>query len=137
MLILAGLIDLTLGMMPLQFGVPEWEFGAIGNFYNRLPLFALGLTLALGGSLARSWTKSAILLSSLLLLTSLVVLVLGLFFATNFPVVLRAAGNEALRTAVLKATAKAGVQVAVFAPVFLGAAVYGIRAAIRAGRRRR
>jgi hypothetical protein len=130
-LAVAGGIDIGLGLFPLQFGVTEWEFGGVGSFLNRLPLFGLGLTFLLSASLARRARATALLTGSLLLLLAVVVFVLGVLFATTAPLVLASQTAEPLRGAVLKAVAKGGFQSLVYFLAFFAVSVYAIRAALR------
>jgi asparagine N-glycosylation enzyme membrane subunit Stt3 len=138
-LVVAGAVDLGLGLYPLGFGSPEWEFGGIGNFLNRLPLLGLGLTLALAGSLARGRVIASLTAATLLLVLAVVVVVFGILFVTNLPLVLRSFAPGAAQVGAYKAMAKTGVQTVVYSIAFMSAAVYAIRVARRyryAARRR-
>lgn len=135
MLLLAGGVDLALGIYPLQFGAPEWEFGAVGNLLNRLPLAGLGLMLLLAASLAEARAGWSLFWGAILLLVGILVFVLAVFVATSLPLILTAASGAA-RMPVLKAAAKIGAQTAVYFLGFSAVAVYAIRSSRRLGRRR-
>ena len=130
-LFVAGGVDLLLGLLPLSFGVPEWEFGAIGAFLNRFPLFGLGLTLLLGSALGTARPRLVLLWASVLLLSSVVMFVFGLLFATNAPVILASQAGGPMASVVRKAIVKAVGQTAVYFLGFGIVAIYSIRSAGR------
>lgn len=132
-LFVAGGVDLLLGLFPLSFGVPEWEFGAIGAFLNRFPLFGLGLTLLLASAAGRTRPGPVMLWASMLLLVSVVMFVFGLLFVTNAPLVLGAQPAGPMRGAVIKAIGKAAGQTVVY---FLGFGIVSVYALRSAGRMR-
>ncbi len=127
MLVVAGGVDLTLGIYPLQFGSPDWEFGAIGNLLNRLPMFALGLTMLLGASLAGRRTGWSLFWGIVLLLVGILVFVLGLFVATSVPLILTMAPDGVRRMLVIKALVKMGGQTVIYFLAFSAVAAYSIR----------
>jgi hypothetical protein len=129
-LIVAGAADLGSGLYPLAFGTPEWEFGSIASFLNRLPLMALGLALALAASLALRSRATSILWATGLLGVGLLVLLLGLVFVTAVPVVMTGQPGD-VRVQLWKGIAKAGAQAVVYTLAFVGTAIYAIRAGLR------
>jgi len=130
-LVIGGTADLALGLYPFSFGVPEWEYGAIADFLNRVPLLGLGLGFALAGALRRGFRKRALSWSMALLGLGVAVLVLGLLHATNLPLVFVSRGEGPLRVPLLKAMAKSATQVGVYVLAFVGVGLYAGRAARR------
>ena len=130
-LVLGGLAELGWGLYPYTFGNPEWEFGSLSDFLNRLPLLGLGLTLVLASALRRGFSTRALLWATLLLLVAVVVSVFGLLLLTNLPVVLASQPDGPIRVQLLKGAAKSGVQTAVYALAFGGTGIYAIQAARR------
>ena len=138
MLLLAGGVDLALGIYPLQFGTPEWEFGAIGNFLNRLPLAGLGLMFLLSGALAQGQAAWTMFWGATLLLLGIAVFMFGVLVATSLPLIMGAGSAGGTRIPLFKAVAKLGAQVLVYFLAFSLVAIYAIRRARRPeGRRRR
>lgn len=131
-LVVAGAIDLVTGLYPFSFGSPEWEFGGIGNFLNRLPLLGLGLAFVLAAALARGFTRRAVVWSVLILLLAVGIFFLGLLFLTNLPIVMAVQGQGPMRVQLIKAAAKATAQTGVYAVAFGGVAIYSILGARRA-----
>lgn len=128
-LVVAGAADLGLGLFPLRFGNPEWEFGSISNLLNRLPLVGLGLALVLVASLARRAVAATYVWSSILLLVAIVVFVFGLLYGTNLPLVLASLSEGTARSLLQKAIVKTVAQVVIFFVGFFIVAVYGVRTA--------
>jgi hypothetical protein len=137
-LFVVGAVESVLGFYPPGFGVPDWEFGSISNFLDRLPLLGLGVTLLLVSALARGSAAWSMVCASLLLLLALVVLVLAALYATNLPLVIVGLPRDQTRIVILKAMVKAGIQSGVYALGFLAVAIYAVRSASRldGGRRR-
>jgi hypothetical protein len=136
-LFVAGIADLGLGLFPLRFGVPEWEFGSVSNLLNRLPLLGLGLTFTLSSSLARRRVVASYLWASTVLFVAIIVFVLGLLYATNLPLLVGSVAGGPARPVLEKGIAKSIAQIAVFFLSFLLVAGFGIRAAGRIARRSR
>ena len=131
-LMFAGAVDLGTGIYPVQFGSPEWEFGSIGNFLNRLPMFGLGLTLLLSSSLALSFARLSLLFASTLLLFSIIIFVLGVLYVTNQPLVLNAMGAANIpREATVRILVKSGAQFLIYFTVFFTVAAYSVRSSLR------
>jgi len=129
-LVVAGVVDLGLGLYPFRFGVAEWEFGSIANLLNRLPLLGIGLTLVLVPSLARSRVLGSFVWSAVLLMVAVVVFVFGVLYATNLPVVLGSVSGAA-RAVLEKSIMKTVAQIAVYFIGLFAVAVYGVRSAGR------
>lgn len=134
-LVITGVTDLGLGLLPLEFGIAEWEFGSISNLLNRLPLVGIGLALTLVVALAQSQVVATFAWSSVLLLVAVVVFVFGVLYATNLPIVLASLSQGPARSVLEKAIAKTVVQIVVYFFGFFAIAVYGIRSAGRMRRR--
>ncbi|MFN0178711.1 MAG: hypothetical protein ACKVZ0_07890 [Gemmatimonadales bacterium] len=135
-LLLGGVADLSLGLYPLQLGTPEWEYGAISNFLNRLPLAGLGVAFLLAASLAGRRRLGGYVWSTLLAVVAVLVLLLGLLYATNLPLILGGFAPGAARTGGLKAVAKTAVQVPTYSLGFFIVAILGFRAVSRFDRGR-
>ena len=135
-LLLGGAADLSLGLYPLQLGSPEWEYGAISNFLNRLPLAGLGVAFLLAAALAGRQRVATYVWSTLLAVVAVVVLLLGLLYATNLPLILGGFGPGAARTGGLKALAKTLVQLPAYSLGFFIVAILGFRAVSRFDRGR-
>jgi hypothetical protein len=132
-LMAAGAVDLALGLFPFGVGEAEWEFAAVGNFLNRLPLFGVGLGLGVAAALARRRTWLALGGGGLLVFSALAVIALGALFALSVPVVLRGQADAA-RLGMLKAGAKGAVQAGVYGLAFLAVGLYAIRSSLRLNR---
>jgi len=131
MLVVAGGVDLALGIYPLHFGTPAWELGAVGNLLNRLPMFVLGLTLLVGSSLAERRAGWSLFWAAVLLLMGILVFVLALFVATSVPLILAMAPGGVQRFLVIKSIAKIAGQTIIYFPAFCGVAIYAIRSSRR------
>ncbi len=129
-LFVAGTIDVALGIYPLDVGTPEWEFAAVANFLNRLPLAAVGLGMALAAALARGRTVTSVVAAVALLLMATTVAMLTVLFLTSLPVVIQGQTGTA-RTALLRGAGKGAVQGLVYTFGFAGVAVYAVRGALR------
>lgn len=130
-LVVAGTAELVLGLMPYSFGEPDWEYGSVSDFLNRLPLAGLGLMLVLAAALRRGFSRRALVWSLALLLLGVVVFVFGLLYATSLPVIWAAQGQGPMRVQILKGIAKSAAQTGVYTLAFIGVAVYGIFSARR------
>jgi len=90
-LAIAGIVDVAPLYWPLRFGDAEWEFGAIAQTLNAMPLPSLGLALVAVGVWARGgrpiWCRA---LAITFLGAAAVVTLLGIIFLLDVPVALRA-----------------------------------------------
>lgn len=133
-LLVGGGIDLALGLYPLGFGVPEWEFAAIANLLNRLPIVGLGLSFLLTAALGTHRRALTYTWSIGLLSVAVIVLGFGVFYATNLPLVLGGVHAGPAGTGIYKAIAKTAVQIPTFFLGFFVVAIVGFRAPARFGR---
>ena len=120
-----GLVDLVLLWIPVRFQSAAWEFATVGRTLDGLPMPALGLTLAVFGSLRHprarpSWWRSAAVLftAATTLLCALAVL-----FATSAPAVLTETPPEAME-GIRRAAVRHGVQAAVYPVCFAIASAF-------------
>src|SRR5438045_8423798 len=72
-MVAAGLGDTGLAFVPLNFGVPEWEFGTMASSISALPLISMGLAGLLGSALAMGRRTAVLLLSWFFILLALLV----------------------------------------------------------------
>lgn len=129
-LAVAGGGDLALGLYPFRPGQADWEFAAVANFLNRLPLLGVGLTLMLAAALGRGYRGLAGWAAIGLLLVGVGVAVLGTLFMTSLPLVIGGqAGTQ--RAVLIRAGVKGAVQIATYSLAFVVVAVYAIRGASR------
>lgn len=108
--VVVGLTDLALAWYPTQFGSPNWEFGTITVTLNGLPVPALGLTLILCAALAEGHRKATRAVLVVLVLLAVVLLMLGVLYATNAPIGLRTITDPVAHSGLKKAIVKSVVQ---------------------------
>lgn len=130
-LLLGGVADLGLGLYPMQLGSPEWEYGAISNFLNRLPLAGLGLGFLLTAALAERRRVATYLWSTVLAFVAVALILLGVLYLTNLPLILSGLTPGPARTGGLKAITKTVFQVPTFSLGFFVVAILGFRAVSR------
>ncbi len=127
--VLVGGADIALTWYPLRIGNPQWELGTIMQTLNGLPVLSLGLVL-LAVWVAASGRRWALLsVAVAMILTAVAVVAMGALLSLSVPLALHAVQDPAILQGLKKATAKAAVQVATFASVFLWLGVRGIRKA--------
>ena len=85
-LALVGILDLTLLWVPSRFGDPEWEFVALTNTFDSLPLPIFGLSLLAAGLVVRARRSGLFALGIFFILLVLVVLAATALFALGAPV---------------------------------------------------
>ncbi len=112
--LVAGGVDLLLLWLPSSIGNPEWEFGTASTFFDRLPLLALGLALALAAGLALGRRHTVLTGAGLCLLLVVVLLGAAFLYLTVLPMALRSAPDPALAIQLKKAALKTAVQSVVF-----------------------
>lgn len=131
-LVLVGLTDITLALIPPGFGDPEWRFTALASVANGLPVLSVG-ALTLGGVSTfgppSRWLMPAALINGLLVL--MIAFALAGFAGSVGPV-LGAAPPE-VHPGLLKATAKSLVFFVAFGAAHV-AAVFAGASALRASR---
>jgi len=107
--LVVGGLDFLLTWIPLNFGVPEWEFGTVTQSFNGLPILLLGIGLltVAAEQVERSWWELLGLgISAVLLLW---ILLGAIVWALNVPIALDAAPAEILGT-VRESMVKTAVQ---------------------------
>jgi hypothetical protein len=134
-LLVAGLGDTILALVPLRFGNIEWEFGTIAATFAGLPLVTMGFAGALAAAIARGRRLAVLLLAWLVLLWGALVLAGLVLFLTDVPAALRAVGGDA-QLGIRKAAAKTGMLGIVFATVYFATGIGSLRRLRRAGRDR-
>ncbi len=125
--VVAGFADLALAWYPSAFGSSDWEFGTITQTLNGLPVPALGLALVMASAAARGWRGAVRAVAVLFGLWAVVLMALGLLYATSIPIGLRAVVDEVPRLGLKKAIARSVVQFAGYSVVFLVLAIIGWR----------
>ena len=114
-----GTVDIAILWYPLNFGNVTWEFGTVVPTLNGLPGTTIGLSLMAAAAVARGQAGRAKTLAAVLLVEALIVVSLGLLFATDAPVALRGVPAGSLELFGLKrAVVKAAVQIVVY-PIVL------------------
>jgi hypothetical protein len=114
-----GTVDLAILWYPLNFGNVLWEFGTVVPTLNGLPGTTIGLSLMAAAALGRGLSGRAKTLAAVLLVEAVIVLTLGLLFATTAPVALRGVPAGSLEQFGLKrAVVKAAAQIVVY-PILL------------------
>jgi hypothetical protein len=107
--LVVGGADFVFTWVPLNFGVPEWEFGTVTQSFNGLPVLLLGLGLLLVASneVERRWWELLGMGAAAVLL--LWVLFGAVLWMSNVQLALDAAPAEAL-SAIREAVARTAVQ---------------------------
>ena len=114
LLAVVGLLDLVQLVVPLQFGVPEWEYGTASAFFDQFPVVGLGLALAMGGMLALGarWTVRG--LGTVCLVIAVSMWVIAAIYLTVVPFTFRAVQDPVVMTGVKKGLVKALAQSLVY-----------------------
>jgi hypothetical protein len=129
-LLLAGLGDWAIAMVPFRLGTLEWEFGTITAIFAGLPLVTLGFAGVLAAAIARGahWqivaTAVTIILFSLIYVAALVV------FLLDVPIALRTVQGVAL-LGIKKAITKNVFFGVLFSVAYLWAGIAALRHAAR------
>jgi hypothetical protein len=127
-LALAGLADLVLLWIPVQFGVPEWEFATVASTTSAMPLVTIGLA-GLVGSAAFRGSRWLLWVVGVVLAVGAVALAVGmLLFLTNVPMAIRATADAA-RLGILKAIAKTAVLGLLFGSTYVAGAFWSLKLA--------
>lgn len=108
--VVVGGTDALLVWYPFRFGNPDWEFGSITASLNGLPLPVMGLAMVLAAALARRQYLLVRVVGVLLGILALVVLLMGVMYATNVPIGLRSVTEPVARQGLKKAIVKTVVQ---------------------------
>ncbi len=123
---LVGFADLALTWYPLRIGSPEWEMGTIMQTLNGLPVPALGLVLLAARAMAGR-RAAAVTIAVVLVLCALAIAGMGALLALSVPIALKAVQVPAIHTGLMKAVAKAAVQLVAFGSLFLWVAARALR----------
>ena len=120
--------DIGLGLYPLGFGNGEWEFGAISGILNGFAIPTMAVYLALGSFVAQGKRIGARVTAVLMIVIALVLIVLGLLYATAIPLALKSvSGQAALSLGIKKAIVKAGMLLVGYLGLYVFGAVRGWR----------
>jgi hypothetical protein len=109
-----GMLDLIQLWVPLQLGIPEWEYGTASSFFDQFPAVGLGLALMMGGSLALGWRWSARSLGILCLVLAIGMWLVASIYLTVVPFVFKAVREPVALTGVKKGLVKTLVQALVY-----------------------
>ena len=125
-LLLAGLGDIAIALVPARFGVLEWEFATIASTFAGLPLVSMGAFGLLAASVALPSRPLAVAT-----LVVLVLLVLGVgagsvVFLTDVPIALASTPPE-IALGIKRAIVKTLMLALVFGTAYLLAAVAAVR----------
>jgi len=120
--------DIGLGLYPLAFGNSEWEFGMISGILNGFAIPTMALYLLLGSLIARGNRIGARIMASLMGVIVMVLVVLGLLYATAIPLALKSVSNNAaIDLGMKKAILKAGILLVGYLALYVFGAVRGWR----------
>ena len=126
--VIMGCIDIALGVYPLGFGDPEWEFGVVSSILNGLAIPTMGVFLLVGSLIARGKLRVARLLSVLSIVAAVGLVVLGLLYLTVLPIALKAVqGNAVVALGMKKAMVKGLVFLVAYVTLFLLLGIKGVR----------
>lgn len=126
-----GLFDLALAWFPLALGSPEWEFGTVTRTLDGLPVPVMGAALALAAALAGGSRVTARVMAVLMLALAVIVVAIGILWATTLPFAFKPVTNDVVRLGLTKAVAKTSMQLLVYPTLFTIAAVVGWRRSAR------
>jgi len=118
--VVVGMTDLTLLWIPTQFGSATWEFGTLSRTFDSLPMTGLGFGLLAFGTVYRGrigaeWVRGIAVLFGL---AALLLIALGLLYATAVPTVIQQTPPEAL-SAINRAVVKNIVEIVTYPLVLL------------------
>lgn len=125
-----GMLDLVQLWVPLQLGIPEWEYGTASSFFDQFPAVGLGLALMMGGSLALGWRWSARSLGLLCLVLAISMWLVAAVHLTVVPFVFKAVRDPVVMTGVKKGLVKTLAQALIYPLALLwlaGLAWWGTR----------
>jgi len=106
--VLAGGVDLALALWPLSFRDPTWEFGTAITVLNGLPVFVLGLCLALISAICLRRLRLARSISLVFGALALLTFTPSFLLLTTAPVAISSAENAVVLLGIRKAIAKGG-----------------------------
>ena len=113
-----GLLNIALIWVPLQFGVPEYEFSSVAASLDSLPLPTMGLVFALAASRAQGRRKSALLATVLTCLLAALIVGAAVLYWLDVPLALKAVTDRLPRLGIKKSMTKVSAQ-AVLYPIGL------------------
>jgi len=90
--VVVGGVDALLVWFPTSFGQADWEFGTVTAGLNGLPLPLVGVALVLGDALMNGKRVVVRVVAVLLLVLAAMILAMGVLYATDIPLALRAVG---------------------------------------------
>jgi hypothetical protein len=130
-LVMAG-TDIALAWYPTSFGNPEWEFGAISASLNALAIPTLALYLILASAIARRHVTFARVLAVVLILLAIVILFMGIIYATVVPQAFTSVSkNELLASGMRRAVIKAVVLIFAYIVLMVAGAIRAWRVSAR------
>ena len=122
-LVMSG-TDIALAWYPTSFGNPEWEFGAISASLNGFAIPTLALYLILASAIARKQIVFTRVLAIVLVALAIVIVVLGLIYATVVPQAFTSVSeNDLLTSGMRRAVLKAVVLILAYVVLMIAGAV--------------
>jgi hypothetical protein len=129
-IVVLGFADIVMGLYPTGFGNPEWEFGMASAILNGLAIPTMGAYLLLGCFVARGERVGARVTAVGMIVIAVLLLVLGLLYATGIPLALRSvSGNAVVVLGMKKAILKAGILLVGYLALYVFGALRGWRSA--------
>lgn len=125
-LALAGLTDLVLLWIPVQLGVPEWEFATAVSTTSSLPLTTIGVAGILASAAWRGTRWLLWVVGVVLAVAAVTVAAVLLLFVTDVPLAWNASEGPA-RLGIIKATVKTVVLAVLFGSAYAAGAVWSLR----------
>jgi hypothetical protein len=126
--VVLGFADIALGLYPLAFGNQEWEFGTVSAILNGFALPTMGFYLLLGSLVSRGKGIGARVLALVMIVVAVLLVVLGLLYATAIPLALKSvSGNAVVALGMKKALVKAAVLLVGYLALYLFGAFRGCR----------
>lgn len=119
MFVLIGFGDIALTWYPLQFGVPEYEFGASITSLNAMPAPTIGLGLLAAAAIGLQHLGLLRVSMAIGALVLLAVLGWGVLFGLTLPMAFQAVDEPMIRTGLKKQAVKALGQALVYAIGYL------------------
>lgn len=126
-LALAALVDYVLALVPMRFGVAEWEIGTISQIFFGLPLVSLGLAAIWisGAGAGRRWVLLGV--GTVFFAAAVVLAMMLLLFALDIPLALRATSETAARLGLKKLIAKTVILGLLFGVSYVVAGLMALR----------
>ena len=118
-----ALLDILLAWYPANFASQEWAFGTITATLNSLPLFSLGLMLALGAALARGNLLASRVAVGFLAASGGFLVALGIVYLTTVSAAFQVVVNPIRRIGLRKAMFRTETEAIVYSAAYLWVAV--------------